>query len=697
MKRVLIIGGGYAGVKAGKTLHKAFKKNDDVEITLVDAHGFHTMMTELHEVAAFRTEPDSIRIDLKKIFAGRKVNVVTDTITNIDFDKKIAKSEEAEFPFDYIILGTGAEPNYFGIDGIEENSFKLWSYEDAVLLREHIESMFAKAGRSNDPEKRKRLLTFAVVGSGFTGVEMAGELGSAKKQLCKEYGVDEKEVSIYNIEAMDRILNTLESDKQIAKVENKFKKLGVTLMKNSPIVKADENSFTIKDGTKIETNTLIWTAGIKSTTFSSNLGLETGKSGRVVVNEHLQAKDKDFVYFIGDNTWYEDEDGPLPQIVEAAEATGHTAGANVAAAIKGEELHSHKQKYNGFMVSIGSRYCVSDNNGLRLSGWFSMLVKHMINMFYQFMVGGVRQLWAYVGHQFFRVKNRRSFVGGHFAKSSLNIWRLPLRIWLGYMWLVEGVVKISEGWLNSPKIVSTVNYLYNAAEAAKAVVTTDAVAETVVEVAPAAAAATDAVTAATGEVVAEAAPVVADAVTAATGEAVAEVAPVVADTVTAATGEVATEVVDAVAPVVDAVGDTVADAAFQIPSFIQWIVDKKPAGYGDALMDAPKFMVDIMNMDFFVNNEVLIQSIMVFAEIAIGLCLIAGLFTFITSAMSVFIGIGIMFTGMADATMVWYMTTGIALVQGSGSTFGLDYYVMPVIKNWWSNTKFAKKSYLYFD
>ncbi|HCX63885.1 MAG TPA: hypothetical protein DHN33_01560, partial [Eubacteriaceae bacterium] len=136
--------------------------------------------------------------------------------------------------------------------------------------------------------------------------------------------------------------------------------------------------------------------------------------------------------------------------------------------------------------------------------------------------------------------------------------------------------------------------------------------------------------------------------------------------------------------------------AFDIPGVIEWAADHTPSGYGDSIMQAPEFMLDIMN-NWMTPVEVPVQSFMVIAEIAIGLCLIAGLFTFLSSAMSIGMGFGIIMTGMADATMIWYIVAGFALLQGAGSAFGLDYYVMPKLKSWWSRRKFARKSYLYLD
>ena len=229
---------------------------------------------------------------------------------------------------------------------------------------------------------------------------------------------------------------------------------------------------------------------------------------------------------------------------------------------------------------------------------------------------------------------------------------VPLRVWLGFMWLTEGVVKIAEGWFKSPQVVNTVNYLAgNVASAA-----------------------TDAVTAATG-----AAQGAADAVSAATGAAAGA-----ADAVTAATGA-ATQA-----------AATVSETVAKLPGIFQWVVDHKPSGYGEALIKAPKFVVWIMN-HWIAPIEVPVQIMMVIMEILIGLAFMGGLFTFPMALISIVMTIAIAMTGMADITMMWYFVGAIAILMGAGRTIGLDYYVIPWLKKHWINSKLAGKSYLYYD
>ena len=133
-KKIVILGAGYAGVHAAKKLAKKYKKNNDVEITLIDKNPFHTLMTELHEVAGGRVPEESVKIELSKIFNRTKVNVVVDYIENVDTDKKIVTTKDGSFDYDYLIVGTGSEPAFFGVPGVKENGFTLWSLEDALKI-----------------------------------------------------------------------------------------------------------------------------------------------------------------------------------------------------------------------------------------------------------------------------------------------------------------------------------------------------------------------------------------------------------------------------------------------------------------------------------------------------------------------------------------------------------------------------------
>lgn len=440
--KIVVLGAGYGGVQTAKRLAKKYKKNNDVEITLIDKNPYHTLMTELHEVAGGRVHPESVQVELAKIFGKTKVNVVIDYIEEVNTDKKVVKTTNEKYEYDYLVIGTGSEPAFFGVPGVKENGFTLWSFEDALRIREHIQEMFAKASIEKNVNKRKEMLTFVVAGSGFTGIEMAGELLEWKSVLANKYNVDESEVTLKVVEAMGTILNMLDRD-QADKAERYMTKHGMEILKNSPIVEVTKNEVILKNGNKIKTNTLIWTCGIQGNQEAKEYGLETARAGRLQTNEYMQAVGKENVFVVGDMAYYEEEKGKgTPQIVEAAIQTADTVVNNIVASIEDKEMVKFQGKYHGFMVSIGGRYCVANLMGMKLSGFFAMLMKHLVNLHYLWGVNNIHACYSYLQHEFFNMEHKRSFVRGHLSSKANRLWLVPLRIYIGVLWFIEGFKKL---------------------------------------------------------------------------------------------------------------------------------------------------------------------------------------------------------------------------------------------------------------
>ena len=595
--KIVILGAGYAGVEAAKVLNKRFKNDDSVQITLIDRNPYHTLLTELHEIAGHRTHKESVMVDLYQVFKATKVELVTDEIIKVDQEKQLLISERASYEYDYLILGVGSEPAFFGVPGVQEYGFTIWSLKDALKIRHHIEGVFRKAREEKDPEERKRLLTIIVAGSGFTGVEVVGELMEWKKLLCAQHDIPESEVSLYNIEAMPNILPILKPNLQ-EKAKRFMEKNGVKVMTGSPIVKATEDSIELKDGTQIKTATLIWTCGVQGNSFNMQTGFTEGKRNRVQVNDYLQTVDKENIYAVGDNAYYEINGKPIPQIVETAIQSGACAAKNIIADIEKKEKQKFELKTHGFMVSVGSHYCVAELMGVQLSGFFAMMMKHLVNMHYLWGVGGLRLVWNYLRHEFFHMEDRRSFVGGHLSFRTQTLWLIPLRIYVGILWLLEGIKKVNEGWLEPGNIK-------------------------IVQVAGGSGASQ-----------------LAEAASSATPAAAAGPTPILS------------------AP----------------PAIYQWFMDTVVA-----------------------PNAMFFQTTVVIMEILIGLALIAGLFTFLASAASIGLAANFILSAMAGYDILWYIFAAIVLMGGAGRSFGLDHYVIPWIKKWWTGTKFAREHHLYFD
>ena len=663
--KIVIIGAGYAGILTAKKLAKKFKKDDTVSITIIDRNPFHTMLTELHEVAANRVDEDSIKIGLKKVFAGRKVDVVLDNIESIDFDNHVAIGANKKYEYDYLVLAAGSKPTYFGVAGAEEYAHKLWSYEDAVKLRDHIQNVFRKAACERNLEEKKKMLSFYVVGAGFTGVEMVGELAEYVPILCDKHEIDRELVTIYNVDILKRTVPNL-PEKLSNKVEKRLKKMGVNLMLNSGVCRIGPDFIEVNANdtcSRYNAGTVIWAAGIESSDITNEAAktLQSANRGRIKLDSYLRSVDNDRVYVVGDNMLYtaEGEDRPVPQMVENCEQSAAVAAKNIYCAVTGKgEMLVYKPAFHGMMVCIGGRYGVArvglPNSMINLPSFLAMFVKHFINIVYFVQVLGWNKVFSYLKHEFFTIRNCRSFVGGHFSNRTPSFLLVPIRVWLGAVWLFEGIMKVIEGWFVSPKLTG----FFGGAESWYNSILYGS---------------TGALEGTSG----------ATAVQAAT------------EAVSSATGEVGQEVAASV-------GTTILNFDFLGLFRLIFVSGKE---LSKSVIGDYAFKVDVPLMNWFTNElilpydgvQIFMQAFIVIAEILIGLALIGGLFTTPSSAFSLVLqGMFVCTTGLYLSTF-WMIFAGIAVLLGAGRTFGLDYYAMPYLKNLWRRLPFVRRLYIYND
>lgn len=629
-KNIVILGAGYGGILTAKKVAKKFKKNDEITITLIDKNAYHTMLTELHEVAAGRVPEESIRVDLDKVFYGRQVNVVLDEIKDIDFDGKKLTGTVATYDYDYLVLGTGSKPTFYGCVGAEEHSLTLWSYEDALKIKYHILEAFEKASVAKSPEKRAHLLTFVVIGCGFTGIEMIGELAEWADQLCFNFNIPRDEVKLYVLDLLPKVLPMFK-DKLIDKTEKRLEKMGVQVLTSSNITEVKENEVCIEGKDSIHTYTTIWAAGIEGSDILQNLEKEKINKKprhRIETDVYLRSTKHDDVFVVGDNIFFipEGEERPVPQMVENAEHSAKLVAHNLVASILGKPLKVYKPTFHGAMVCIGGKYGVAQVGTPKkeyvFSGFIAMLIKHVINMVYFLQVLGFNKVWTYMIHEFFHVENRRSFFGGHFSKRSPNFWMVPLRLFVGGKWFLEGIVKLG-------KVFDDPSYIF--------------------------------------------------------------LLPSKIDV--SGASEVVEEVVEVVTLAPDA--GLIDKVLHYAALFSEWDQALPVPGFVANMVDWSMDLIFYTPTGEFTSMATVFQTGMVVAEVLIGLALIGGLFTMLASLGSVVMGAMIWVSGTAPAEMLWYMAAGVALLAGSGSTFGLDYYVLPYLKKRWKQWNFVKKWYLF--
>lgn len=628
-KKVVIIGAGYAGIEAALQLHKMGRR-DDIDITIIDRNPYHTLLTEIHEVAGNRVSEDAVKVPLSHVFKNTRVNVVLDNIETFEFENNKVLSATHTYAYDYLITAIGSTPNYFGIPGLEENGFPLWSVSDAIRIREHIERCFFEAATETDKERRKRLLTFVVGGAGFTGVEMIGEIGQWVKKLCREHRIRREEVRLMLVDMLHCVLSNLCDINSKRSHDYMEKKLGIEILLSTAVKNVTADSIDLGNGETIGTHTLIWAAGVRAADdVECMVELDKAGSRRLCVDEFCRTRYKN-VYAVGDVSALLDEKGKAyPAMVETALQTAEGAAHNILAEIRGKELKPVKVKLHGVMVSIGNYFAVADLMGVRPGRWISLFMKYLVNMHYLHGILGIKGVWDYLRDEILKRRQHKRFLQRNYTKTVQAWWLVPLRLFLGWYWFYEGLKKILEGWMTDPKLATFLGYAGADGTAA-------------------ATAGADAAAAATAG---------AQAVAAATPGAAEGGAAVIEQLINIDWGWLGV--------FLDKAGSTM---TFRIKFFlVDWIVN------GWVLATEGWAM-------FF-------QIFIVIVEIIVGLAIFSGTFTFAASIVS--LGLIAMFvttTGMYDTTW-WMLFAGIALAAGAGRAFGFDHWVLPYLGRVWDATK----------
>ncbi|CAM3107058.1 FAD-dependent oxidoreductase [Leuconostoc rapi] len=454
-KNIVIVGAGFGGVFAAKTLSKKLKSHKEYNVILIDKHSYFTYMTELHEVASQRVTPKHVQEDLEHLFYQNKnVKLLTAEVNGIDKDAKIVKTTHGDINYEKLILAVGGQSNDFGTPGVKEYGFELWSMEESLQIRNHIENIIGQGAAELDPAKREQLLTIAVVGSGFTGAELMGEFIEQRQVLAKAYKLDESEIKLVLLEASPSILNMLKDRKLADKAFKYMTDNGVDIRLGAMVTGVNEDGVIFKDNTTLPTKSLIWTAGVKAKSFISNWGFKYGRGGRIEADDYMRATlendepAKD-IYVAGDTLSYVDEKtGPVPQTVEGAESAARAAANNILADLGFGKTKTFAESvsYHGFAVSIGSHYTVASLMGLNFSGFFASIAKHGINLFFYSQIRSMYSIFNYLMDEFFRTENGRNPFKGAISRLGNVLWSTPLRVFLGLFWILAAVGQL--GGLN---------------------------------------------------------------------------------------------------------------------------------------------------------------------------------------------------------------------------------------------------------
>ncbi len=383
--KVIIIGAGFGGLNAAKALAKA-----SVDVLLIDRHNYHTFSPLLYQVATCGLEPEEIAYPVRGIFRHQSnLTFLMADVISIDPRTKALRvlfnEQERTEHYDYLLVAAGSTTNFFNTPGLDEYAFELKTLNDAVLIRNHILTLFEYAGWTDD-EQRKALKTLVVVGGGPTGLETAGALFELYQHvLSKEYPyLRDQQPHVILVEATDRLLAPYPESLQEAALKQ-LESLGVEVILNNPVQKVTADAVYLKDGQVIPSATLIWSAGVKASPLAQMLGVELQRGGRVPVLPTLQVSGLDDVYVVGDMAYLLDADNqPYPQMIPVAQQQGKLAAKNIIRRLRSEDEAVFKFVDRGIMATIGrSRAVAYIYNRIPLKGyiaWVAWLVLHLISL-----------------------------------------------------------------------------------------------------------------------------------------------------------------------------------------------------------------------------------------------------------------------------------------------------------------------------
>ncbi len=380
MEKLVVIGGGFAGLNLCKRLSK-----DKYEVSLIDRNNFHCFPPLFYQIASSGLVSANIcfpfRRELKKL---PNVTYHMGHVKNIDLQKKEVTTSYETIPYDRLIIAAGATNNYFGMDNLGEETFGIKTVAEAAHTRDEILDRLERGALCKDPERRKQLLSFLVVGGGPSGVEIAGAIGEMKKYILKkEYPeLSPDDVTVTLIEASDKLLGAMRPQSREKAVKD-LESLMVNVRLNTGLKSYNDKYVTFADGHKEYYETLIWTAGVKGEPMPG-MPVETlGRGNRIIVDKFNRVKGyEDSVMAIGDIALMMTEDYPHghPQMAQPAIQQAKNLAKNLN---KGEFIHPFRYHDKGSMATIGKNHAVADLPKWSFSGifaWWTWLLIHLMSI-----------------------------------------------------------------------------------------------------------------------------------------------------------------------------------------------------------------------------------------------------------------------------------------------------------------------------
>lgn len=373
---MLILGGGFGGAYCAKRLGRVADPLG-IRITLIDRHNYFIFYPLLAEAGTGSLEPRHAVVSLRAML-GRHVEFVMAEVAAVDTDARrvtvrlTGTDVERPLEYDELVIALGSETMLPPVSGLAEHAFEMKTLADAVALRDRAIAMLEHANAIEDPDERRGLLEFAVVGGSYTGVEVAGEFDVFLREAARHYpNIDRREIRVHLIEAADRVLPTL--DKDLADyATQKLRGRGVQVVLGRPVTAVHDDHVLLDDGTPIGARTCIWAAGIQPTPLTAELALPTDRRGYLLCDTHMRVEGCERVWAIGDCAINPDPDGrPYPATAQHASQMANALAKNIARKLSDRPTRPFVYKTRGTLAALGCRTAVAKVFGLKLSGFIA--------------------------------------------------------------------------------------------------------------------------------------------------------------------------------------------------------------------------------------------------------------------------------------------------------------------------------------
>ena len=354
MKRIVIVGGGFAGLHLVRRLEDRLARGE-AEVVLVDRNNFHLFTPLLYQVATGELPAHAVAYPLRVALAHAGYRFVRAEVKAIDLANRVVRTDGEELAYDHVVIVPGSVTNDHGVPGVKEHAVTVKWLSDGREVRHRILTTFERAAQERDTAKRRQLLSFVIVGGGPVGVELAASMRDLMNHTLRAIypSIDfDRDPSITIVDGGPRIIS--EMDPRLSKIAaQRMAELAITVVLDTFVARVDEHSVTTKDGRTIPAQTVVWAGGVGPNPLLADLDLPKTKDGRLVVDDRFRVGGRDDVLSFGDAAAFTHEGKPLPQLAQVAVLQAPTAAANVAHLVRGEPLEAFAYHRKGDLIALG--------------------------------------------------------------------------------------------------------------------------------------------------------------------------------------------------------------------------------------------------------------------------------------------------------------------------------------------------------